>query len=146
MAPMWLGQPQCYQLLKWTEFHFISIIQIHPKNKRMHWWARAGSWKQKHRQIIIFSKTFYFLTNISLFWTVDVQMFFVSENKNSLNGSIIQKKTNFTKDLDTHHCHTPAHQKFLQIQFILHIFGVVLKDDYLKKTSTASHCSALTAP
>ena len=33
-------------------------------------------------------------------------MCFVSENKNSLNESIIQKKTNFTKDLDTYHRHT----------------------------------------
>ena len=44
-GPMWPGPTLCYQLLKWTEFHFISIIQIHPKNKRMHWWARVSEAK-----------------------------------------------------------------------------------------------------
>ena len=76
-------------------------------------------------------------------------MFFVSENKNSLNGSIIQKKTNFTKDLDTHHFHTPAHHTIYILANSVHvIFCVVLKDDFLKKTwthRTALHCYALTA-
>ena len=35
-GPMWPRPTRCYQLLKWSEFHFISIIQIRPKNKHMH--------------------------------------------------------------------------------------------------------------
>ena len=72
-------------------------------------------------------------------------MFFVSENKNSLNESIIQKKTNFTKDLDTHHFHTPAHHTLYALYILANsvhvIFCVVLKDDFLKKTWT--HRTAL---